>query len=79
MPHPQRPIEDEATFRTDEQAGTPTDQYKRSEKEFDPANPPTTQPTKNKDLAKRYRQSETLRTDAEESPSQAVRDAYTDS
>jgi len=35
-----RPYEQEGQFRTDEQAGTPGDQLKRTEREFDASNPP---------------------------------------
>lgn len=39
MPH-DIPFEDEGVFRTDEQAGTSSDQFKRTEKQFDPNHPP---------------------------------------
>lgn len=78
MPSPQRPFEDEGTFKTDEQQD-PATRYSQSEKEFDPAHPPTTQPRPVKDTKKRTTATETLRTDESEDPSAAVRDSYTDS
>jgi hypothetical protein len=79
MPNPQRPFEDEGVLRTDEQAGPAGQNYSQAEKEFDPAHPPTQMPVKPKDTAKRFRQKDQERTDEQESPSQAVRDAYQDS
>jgi hypothetical protein len=76
MPHPQSPDESEAVFRTDEQAGTPTDQYKRSKKVFDPDHPPTTsfeRDTTHKPLA---HQTEQVRTDEQQDPGKAVHEGH---
>jgi hypothetical protein len=75
MPHPELPREDEATFRTDEQAGTSADQFKRSEKVFDPDHPPTQSGEKDNYHKPTSNQVEQVRTDESQDPSKAVHEA----
>jgi hypothetical protein len=79
MPHPERPLDDEAVFRTDEQAGTAADQFARSEKEYDPAHPPSAQPQNQGTHKKVFHQKDQLQTNEKEDPSKSVGDAYLDS
>jgi hypothetical protein len=75
---PQRPFEDRGTLRTD--GSVPQDQaYQSAEAQFSTAQPPTTLATRVKSVFTKFRQKDQLRTDAQEDPSQAVRDSYQDS
>lgn len=80
-----RPYEDEGVVRTDEQAGTPGDQLKAKEREFDAAHPPVAgnDPRETRgagdDPKQTFRQKDQIRSSEQDEPQKEVGKRYQDS